>query len=130
MKIIKYTTNMVEFRDIYLVSPDGEKFKFTDTNDIDKCIKEATKAICGFLGKEGYEGNGLGLKKEEGDLYEEGKEENDPAVKKARNFEHSQIKKYLFTFEELVDKNWRPNCMRLQSKLVNSLIGAREEINR
>lgn len=120
---------MVEFRDEYLVSTDGEKFRFTDTSDISKCIKEATKAICGFLGK-GYEDNGLGLKKEEWELRDNGSDENEPEVKKCRNFEHSQMKKYLFILGEEVAKSYTDNSMRLQSKLINSLIANREDINK
>lgn len=125
---IEYITNMVEFRNKYLVSNDGEAFRFTDVNDIPKCIKEATKAICGFLGK-GYEENGLGLKKEEWELRDNGADENDSEVKKCRNYEHSQMKKYLLTFGEAVAKSYTDNSMRLQSKLINSLIAARVEIN-
>lgn len=125
---IDYITNMVEFRNEYLVDNEGNKFRFTDPSDISKCIKEATKAICGFLGR-GYEDNGLGLKKEEWELRDNGADENDPEVKKCRNFEHSQMKKYLLLFGELVSKSYTDNSMRLQSKLINSLIAAREEIN-
>lgn len=125
---IDYITNMVEFRNKYLVSNDGELFEFSDTSDIDKCTTEATKAICGFLGK-GYDDNGLGLKKEEWELRDNGADEDDPEVKKCRNYEHSQIKKFLFTFGEPVAKSYSDNSMRLQSKLINSLIAARKEIN-
>ena len=146
MKNINYTTNMMVFRDCYLVSKEGERFKFTDIEDLNKCIKEATKAICGFLGK-GYDDNGQGMKKEEWEISDEPmpvftgdakeilkqkqdwEKQQEDRIKKCRNYEHSQMKTFLQVFGEPVAKSYTENSMRLQSKLINSLIAARKEIN-